>query len=308
MDPDSYLPHFSRFQYTMAVISTLSLVGLLLFIVYENDDTKNGFRLKFNSFHFLLMAIYGFLAANHFLLGYEASCQELNSFTKTVIYGIEEVCSYGVVYSFLLYSWLRGYDVLRKVGPGWIVKPYRVILILLPIFFTATVCLDIFIYWRIDIDMRLDKDDWIILWDYGLIIINGAVSVLFDTTMLIAFVVYLRRIGSEGESGDTRLKIIARFGVVTSLFAICTFGLDVVINTLNLDTFTYGLLYYLTITCLDIVAGLFLAMKVCLLWDKKVNGVVRISGIAINVKSEGGLTTLSPRTIFKTTVSERRES
>ncbi|ORY30136.1 hypothetical protein BCR33DRAFT_724443 [Rhizoclosmatium globosum] len=115
----------------MAVISGIGLCFLSSLIVFETQSQSR--KKTFNAFNILLFMLCICQITLHICTGLRYWLHsDISVITGVTLFLVEDASVYGLLYCYILYTWLRGSEVLRKVIPKG-VKYFKGLVYLSPI-------------------------------------------------------------------------------------------------------------------------------------------------------------------------------
>ncbi|KAJ3281035.1 hypothetical protein HDU79_011145 [Rhizoclosmatium sp. JEL0117] len=255
-----------NFQYAMMAVSVLGLGFIVVLIALEKGNTHLSWKQVANPFNLLLVTISLLQLCLHSSVAFK--CWTDCAISEFARYVVEDVSIYGIVQAYILYSWLRGWEVLRKISPR-LIPYFQGIMRICPVIYGSTIVADVATVWysRENADTKIYRCIYIV--DTIVAGLSGLIAVVFDLVMLITFVKYLRQLKADGDMEiERRLKIIAQFGTLTSLVAIIAFIFDVSYIQFPPESEEHIILSYTALFCIDLIVCLLIVMKGVLLVEK----------------------------------------
>ncbi|ORY30117.1 hypothetical protein BCR33DRAFT_724434 [Rhizoclosmatium globosum] len=259
--PDDALSLYRAFQYCMAVISFVGLLVLFFLISLEKAAQHQTWLQAVNRFNILLVIKCVCQIILHIAIGLRcwSSCPSVAF--GVITYALENGAIYTMAQCYILFLWMRASDVIKKVFPKSMCY-FQYIVQISPLIFVSTFISDVYLSWDQHAHSESQASDTSVLFNTILSLLASGTAVVFDLITLTTFLRYLYRISRDAEIRlDSHLRTIAQFGVLTSSIALTSFVFNVVELMYTPGTKIQVLLYYATITWIDLVLFLLIGMK-----------------------------------------------
>ncbi|KAJ3354239.1 hypothetical protein HDU83_005623 [Entophlyctis luteolus] len=208
-NPDWFLP-LAIINGSMAGISILQLLFLLSFIWHNEAASNKSVITPFNVTLILMsLAIILIYITSFFMF----------TLPSPPLY-LEVVIVFGSVsyeYFYLRYSYARSSPILSDVYPG-MVRPVSNLLRVQPLIFVLTPVFDWISFYTDSTNPHLSQTAFIIANSLGFL--GGSFTVTVDVILLTAFIQFLRKTTVDISATDTKFLTIARYGIVSIIFAL----------------------------------------------------------------------------------------